>query len=87
VNVDAAAPLNATVVVPLKLLPLMVTIVPMVALVGVKDVMRGGLTTVKLLALVVVPAELVTLIRSSLHTVLLPEFESPERGKSLKPRR
>ena len=58
----ALAPLNATAVVPVKLVPLMVTLVPTGPLVGVKSVIVGGLITVKLLALVAVPPGVVTLI-------------------------
>jgi hypothetical protein len=45
-----------------KLAPLIVTLVPTGPLVGVKPVIAGGLTTVKLLALVAVPPDVVTLI-------------------------
>ena len=58
----ALAPLKATRVVPLKLLPLMVTLVPTGPLAGVKPVIVGGLMTVKLPALVAVPPGVVTLI-------------------------
>src|SRR5438874_1007336 len=59
----AAAPLEkVTVVVPLKLLPLMVTEVPTGPLVGLKELIVGGGVTVKLLALVAVPAGVVTRI-------------------------
>ena len=61
VNV-ALAPLNATTVAPVKLVPLMVTLVPTGPLAGVKPVIVGGLITVKLLALVAVPPGVVTLI-------------------------
>jgi len=58
----ALAPLNATAVAPLKFVPLIVTLVPTGPLVGVKLVIAGALAvTVKLLALVAVPAEVVTL--------------------------
>ena len=58
----AGVPLNETPVMPVKLLPLMVTDVPTVPLVGVNDVMLGGRITVKFVALVPVPLELVTLM-------------------------
>src|SRR5882672_1999574 len=58
----ALAPLNATAVVPVKLVPLMVTLVPTGPLAGVKLVIVGGLITVKVPALVAVPPGVVTLI-------------------------
>src|SRR3989442_15831007 len=58
----ALSPLKATTVVPVKLVPLMVTLVPTGPLAGVKPVIVGGLVTVKLLALVAVPPGVVTLI-------------------------
>ena len=58
----AIAPLKATRVVPVKLVPLMVTLVPTGPLAGVKLVIVGGLITVKLPALVAVPPGVVTLI-------------------------
>ena len=61
VNV-ALAPLNATAVVPVKLVPLMLTLVPTGPLGGVKPVIAGGLITVKLTALMAVPPAVVTLI-------------------------
>ena len=54
--------LNATAVVPVKFVPLMVTLVPMGPLAGVKLLIVGGLITVKLPALLVVPPGVVTLI-------------------------
>jgi len=55
--------LNLTAVAPVKLVPLMVTLVLTGPLVGEKPVMVGGLaTTVKALLLVVVPAGVVTLM-------------------------
>ena len=57
----ALTPLNVTVVAPVKLVPLIVTLVPTGPLVGVKLVIVGGLITVKLLALVAVPPAVVTL--------------------------
>ena len=56
----AATPLNVTAVAPVKLVPLIVTLVPASALVGVKLVMVGGFTTVKFVALVAVPPGVVT---------------------------
>src|SRR5439155_1105092 len=58
----ALVPLNRTAVAPLKLVPLIVTLVPTGPLVGVKLVMVGGLMTVKLLPLLAVPPAVVTLI-------------------------
>jgi len=57
----ALTPLNATAVAPVKFVPLIVTLIPTGPLVGVKLVIVGGLTTVKLLALVAVPPAVVTL--------------------------
>jgi hypothetical protein len=53
--------LTLTVVAPLKFVPVIVRPVPTGPLVGVKLVIVGGLTTVKLLALVAVPPGVVTL--------------------------
>src|SRR5207247_4981951 len=58
VNV-ALTPLNATAVAPLKLVPLIVTLVPTVPLVGAKLVIFGS--TTKEVALVAVPPDVVTL--------------------------
>jgi hypothetical protein len=58
----ALVPLNVTAVAPVNLVPLIVTLVPTGPLVGVKLVIAGGLTTVKLLALVAVSPDVVTLI-------------------------
>jgi hypothetical protein len=58
----ALVPLNRTAVVPAKFVPMIVTLVPAGPLVGVKLVIAGGLTTVKLLALVATPPDVVTLI-------------------------
>jgi hypothetical protein len=57
----ALTPLNVTAVAPLKFVPPIVTLVPTGPLVGVTLVIVGGLTTVKLLALVAVPPGVVTL--------------------------
>ena len=54
--------LNTTAVVPVKLVPLMVTPVPTGPLAGVKLVIVGGLITVKVPGLVAVPPGVVTLI-------------------------
>ena len=54
-------PLNATAVAPLKFVPVIVTLVPAGPLVGVKLVIVGAGTTVKVLALVAVPPAVVTL--------------------------
>ena len=62
VTVKAAlAPLNSTVVAPVKFVPLIVTLVPTGPLVGEKLVIVGGLTTVNALGLVAVPPAVVTL--------------------------
>src|SRR6266480_1315455 len=58
----ALVPLNSTAEAPVKLVPLMVTLVPTGPLPGVKLVIVGGLMTVKLAALLAVPSEVVTLI-------------------------
>jgi hypothetical protein len=58
----ALVPLNSTALAPVKLVPLMVTLVPTGPLLGVKLAIVGGLMTVKLPALLAVPAEVVTLI-------------------------
>lgn len=57
----AVAPLNVTAVAPVKLVPLICTLVPLGPLLGVNDVMVGPEgVTVKLLELVPVPAEVTT---------------------------
>ena len=61
VNVALVA-LNCTDVAPVKLVPLIVTLVPTGPLVGAKLVMVGGFVTVKELLLVAVPSGVVTLI-------------------------
>src|SRR5882762_5552727 len=58
----ALVPLNRTAVAPVKFVPLIVTVVPTGPLLGVKLAIVGGLITVKLPALLAVPAEVVTLI-------------------------
>jgi hypothetical protein len=58
VKLAAFTPLNVTAVAPVKLVPLIVTVVPAPPLVGVKPVIVG--TTLKLVALVAVPAGVVT---------------------------
>ena len=57
----ALTPLNVTAVAPVKSVPLIVMLVPAAPLVGVKFVIVGGVTTVKLVALVAVPPGVVTL--------------------------
>ena len=58
----ALVPLNVTPVAPVKFVPLIVTLAPTAPLVGVKLVIVGPLAdTVKVLALVAVPAGVVTL--------------------------
>src|SRR5664279_3776385 len=58
----AATPLNLTAVAPVRLVPLMTTGVPPAPLVGVKLVIVGAGTTVKLVTLVAVPPGVFTLI-------------------------
>src|SRR5438094_7806091 len=58
----ALVPLNSTALAPVKLVPLIVTLVPTGPLLGVKLEIVGGLMTVKLAALLAVPSEVVTLI-------------------------
>ena len=58
----ALTPLNVTAVAPLKLEPLIDTLVPTGPLAGAKPEMAGGGTTVKALLLVAVPAGVVTAI-------------------------
>ena len=58
----AAVPLNVTAVAPVKLVPLIATLLATGPLAGVKPVIVGALAeTVKLLALVAVPPDVVTL--------------------------
>jgi hypothetical protein len=57
----ALAPLKLTAVTPVKFVPLIVTLVPAGPLVGVKPVIVGGISTVKLPALIAVPPGVVTL--------------------------
>jgi hypothetical protein len=59
VKLAALNPLNLTAVVPVKFRPAIVTLVPTAPLDGVKLVIVGA--TVKLVALVAVPADVVTL--------------------------
>src|SRR5438094_2066122 len=62
VKVVALVPLNLTAVTPVKFVPLMVTFAPTGPLVGEKLVMVGPLAdTVKVLALVAAPPDVVTL--------------------------
>jgi hypothetical protein len=56
----ALLPLNHTDVAPVKFAPLMVTLVPTGPLVGAKPLIVGDCTTVNALALVAVPADVVT---------------------------
>ena len=56
----ALTPLNVTAVAPVKLVPLMATLVPAGPFAGVKLVIVGGLITVKLLALVAAPLGVLT---------------------------
>jgi len=55
-------PLNSTALAPVKLVPLIVTLVPTGPLLGVKLEIVGGLMTVKLPELLAVPSAVVTLI-------------------------
>lgn len=55
-------PLNLTAVIALKLLPVIVTVVPTAPLAGVNEVIDGAGNTVNEVALVAVPAGLVTVI-------------------------
>ena len=57
----AVVPLNFTAVAPVKFAPLIVTLVPTGPLVGVKLVIVGAGMTVKGVALVAVPPDVVTL--------------------------
>jgi hypothetical protein len=57
----ALAPLNDTAVVPVKFVPLIVTLVSASPLVGAKPEIVGGTSTVKLPALVAEPADVETL--------------------------
>ena len=57
----ALTPLNLTAVAPVKVVPLIVTLVPTAPLVGVKPVIVGAGMTVKLVALVAVPPGVMTL--------------------------
>ena len=57
----AAIPLNLTAVAAVKLAPLIVTPVPTCPLVGVKLVIVGALSTVKVATLVALPPGAVTL--------------------------
>ena len=57
----AAVPLTVTAVAPVKFVPLIVTLVPAGPVAGVNVVIVGGLSTVKLLALVAVPPGVVAL--------------------------
>jgi hypothetical protein len=62
---EAAVPLNATAVAPVKCEPLIVTVVPTGPLLGVKELMVGdgpGTVTVKAVELVALPAGVVTVI-------------------------
>jgi hypothetical protein len=54
--------LKATLVAPVKFVPVIVTVVPAGPLVGLKPPIVGGLITVKLPLLVVLPPGVVTLI-------------------------
>ena len=55
VKVDVAVPLNVTAVAPVKLAPVMDTLVPMGPEAGANEVIVGVCETVKLVALVAVP--------------------------------
>ena len=62
VKVVADTPPNVTEVAPVRFVPVMTTLVPTGPLVGLKLVIVGEPTTVKLLALVAVPPGVVTAI-------------------------
>jgi len=62
VKLAAGVPLKVMLVTPVKLVPVIVTLVPIGPLEGVKDVILGGASTVKFVALCLVPSALVTLI-------------------------
>ena len=62
VNVVAFVPLKATAVAPVKLVPFTVTVLPTLPPFGENEAIVGAVKTLKLLALVPVPAALVTLI-------------------------
>jgi hypothetical protein len=57
----ALAVLIVTDVAPVKFVPLIVTLLPTVPLAGLKLVIDGGFTTVKVVLLVALPAGVVTL--------------------------
>ena len=59
-KVPEEVPLNLTALVPVKFEPLIVTLIPTGPLVGEKPLMTGGKFTVKSVALVAVPAPVVT---------------------------
>ena len=59
-NVDAAVPLNFTVVAPVKFIPVSVTLCPMGPLLGMKALMVGA--TIKFVLLVAVPPAVVTVM-------------------------
>ena len=61
-KLGALVPLKATAIAPVKFVPLIVTVLPAGPLVGVKLMIVGALAaTVKFVALVAVPADVVTL--------------------------
>ena len=62
VTVAAATPLKVTLVAPVRFVPVMTTLVPMIPEAGVKLVTVGAGITVKEAVLAVVPSPLVTLI-------------------------
>lgn len=59
---DAVTPPKVTLVLPVKLAPVIVTVPPMFPLAGVKPVMAGAAERTKLVALVAVPSGVVTAI-------------------------
>src|SRR6185436_15584228 len=77
-------PLNLTEVVPAKLEPSMITLAPGAPLGGETELIAGAALTVKLAALVAVPAEVVTAIRpvaapaGTLAVILLAELTTTE---------
>ena len=60
VKLAALTPLNVTAVAPVKVVPLIVTLIPTGPLVGVTLVIVGAGMTMKLVALVAVPPGVVT---------------------------
>lgn len=64
----AVTPLNFTASAPVNCVPVTVIVSPATPLVGLNELMAGAVITVKLVALVAVPKELVTVIGPVLAT-------------------